>query len=116
MKFKIDENLPSEIADDLRAAGHEADTVSDEGLAGSADSVILSRIQCEGRAILTLDKGIADIRVYPPNQFAGIILLRPGTDGRRALLALLRQHLPTLLQFNLAGRLFVVTDKGIRVR
>ena len=38
MKFKIDENLPAELAADLRAAVHEADTVHDEGLTGAADS------------------------------------------------------------------------------
>ncbi len=43
MKFKIDENLPAEIAVDLRAAGHQADTVSDEGLTGAVDPAILAR-------------------------------------------------------------------------
>ncbi|HUA84508.1 MAG TPA: DUF5615 family PIN-like protein [Bryobacteraceae bacterium] len=33
MKFKIDENLPSELAGDLAQLGHEADTVAGEGLA-----------------------------------------------------------------------------------
>ena len=32
MKFKIDEDLPAEVTADLRAAGHDADTVFDEGL------------------------------------------------------------------------------------
>lgn len=27
MKVKLDENLPTDLLDDLRAAGHEADTV-----------------------------------------------------------------------------------------
>ena len=37
MKFKIDENLPGELADEFRAAGHVADTVYDEGLSGASD-------------------------------------------------------------------------------
>jgi hypothetical protein len=32
MKFKIDENLPAEIKDDLLAAGHDALTVVEQGL------------------------------------------------------------------------------------
>lgn len=32
MKFKLDENLPVEIVDDLRKLGYDADTVSDEGM------------------------------------------------------------------------------------
>jgi hypothetical protein len=33
MKFKLDENLPYELAEDLTRLGHEADTVFSEGLA-----------------------------------------------------------------------------------
>lgn len=31
MKFKVDENLPAELRDDLRVAGHEAETIPEEG-------------------------------------------------------------------------------------
>src|SRR5262245_44369986 len=103
MKFKIAENLPAELTLDLRAAGHEADTVSDQAMAGAEDVTILARVQSEGRALLTMDKGIADVRQYPPDQYAGIILFRPGTNGRSATLALVRQYLPTLLQADLKG-------------
>ncbi len=116
MKFKVDENLPSEVVADIRAAGHDADSVFDEGLNGAPDSTIMARIQSEGRAILTLDKGIADVRVYPPDQYAGLILLRPRTTGRAATLAFVRKHLTTLLQATLSGHLFVVSDTGIRIR
>jgi predicted nuclease of predicted toxin-antitoxin system len=55
MKFKLDENLPAEIKVDLNAAGHEADTVVDEGLGGASDSQILSQANTEGRVLLTMD-------------------------------------------------------------
>ena len=116
MKFKIDENLPGELAGDLRAAGHDADTVPNQGLAGAPDPTIMACVQTEGRAILTMDKGIADVRVYPPDQYSGIILFRPGSSGRKATLAFVRQHLPTLLQSDLCGHLFVVSQVGIRIR
>jgi predicted nuclease of predicted toxin-antitoxin system len=116
MKFKIDENLPAEIAIDLRATGHDADTVSDQGLVGSPDSVILAKVQSEGRAILTMDKGIANVRVYPPDRYAGIVLFRPRYTGRDATLAFVRQHLPALLQSNLSGHLVVISETGIRIR
>ena len=37
MKFKIDENLPVDLAEDLHLAGHDADTIPDENLAGATD-------------------------------------------------------------------------------
>ncbi len=40
MTFKVDENLPEEAADLLVAAGYEADTVRQEGLAGVDDPVL----------------------------------------------------------------------------
>ena len=116
MKFKVDENLPTEIVADIRAAGHDADSVYDEGFAGAPDSTIMAHVHAEGRAILTMDKGIADVRAYPPEQYSGLVLLRPRTSGRAATLAFVRKHLPMLLQANLVGRLYVVTDTGIRIR
>jgi hypothetical protein len=116
MKFKVDENLPAGIAEDLRAAGHEAVTVVDQGLAGAPDSVLLATIQSEARALFTMDKGIADIRVYPPHHFAGIVLFRPRTTARAAVLACVRYHLPSLLGIDLNGRLVIVSEVGIRIR
>ena len=116
MKFKIDENLPGEIAADLRGFGHEADTIGEENLCGALDVDVLTRVRAEARVILTLDKGIADVRAYPPDQYAGIILFRPRAQGRDAILTFVRQHLPGLLRFDLKGRLYVVSDSGIRTR
>ena len=35
MKFKVDENLPADLADLLRSAGHDAITVANQNLSGS---------------------------------------------------------------------------------
>ena len=66
MRFKLDENLPIELLDDLRAAGHEADGLRDEGLIGAPDDAVLDLARRENRILLTLDKGIADIRHTHP--------------------------------------------------
>jgi predicted nuclease of predicted toxin-antitoxin system len=116
VRFKLDENMPVELRDDLGALGHDAETVPGEGLTGQPDSVILERAREEGRVLLTLDKGIADVRRFPPPDHADIILFRPGSTGRGAVLAFVRRHLPTLLQADLAGWLFVVGERSIRVR
>lgn len=116
MKFKLDENLPSELREDLRALGHEAETVVDEGLTGAPDSVILARVRSERRVLITMDKGIADVRAYPPGDYSGIVLLRPLSTGRRSVLEFARRHLEAILQNDLEGRLLVVTDRTIRLR
>jgi predicted nuclease of predicted toxin-antitoxin system len=116
MRFKLDENLPAELLVDLRVAGHHAETVPDEGITGAPDSVVLEKVRSEGGVLLTLDKGIADVRTYPPEDYAGIVLFRPSTSSRGAVLAFIRRRLPSLLQADLAGHLLVVTDRSIRVR
>ena len=72
MKFKLDENLPAELASDLRVLGRQGDTVFEEGLAGAADRVILAEAQTEGRVLLTLDKGIANLQEYPRATFGAL--------------------------------------------
>jgi predicted nuclease of predicted toxin-antitoxin system len=116
MKFKLDENLPHDIVEVFQRAGHEIDTVQSEGLTGASDPVNLRRIQDENRVLLTMDKGIADIRLFPPSQYPGIVLLRPSSSGRGEVLRFVQQALPDLLSTNLSGRLVIVTPRGIRLR
>ncbi|MHC4253189.1 MAG: DUF5615 family PIN-like protein [Planctomycetota bacterium] len=94
MRFKIDENLPVEIIADLRAAGHDAESVMDEGLSGSPDPRVLERAKREARVFFTMDKGVGDIRRYPPGEYPGIVLFRPrsraGPPSRRSFVAISR--------------------------
>src|SRR3972149_4234579 len=76
MKFKIDENLPTEIAEILRTAGYDALTVRDEAMMGEVDSQIMRICQHENRILVTIDTDFADIRSYPPRLLPGIMVLR----------------------------------------
>ena len=116
MRFKLDENLPAELAAEIADVGHEAETVHGEGLAGASDGELLRRVRSERRVFVTMDKGIADIRRFPPSDHHGIVLLRPKTSGRNAVVSLVRLHLATLLRREIAGGLFILTERGIRVR
>ncbi len=116
MNFKLDENLPADLLADLHAEGHQAQSVHEEGLTGARDPAVMEKVQSEHRIFLTMDKGIANARVYPPERYAGIILFRPRSTGRGTVLTFVRRYLPTLLQTELAGRLLVVSERGIRIR
>jgi Domain of unknown function (DUF5615) len=72
VKFKIDENLPVEIADEIRGLGHEGDTVFDEELSGFPDAKVLAAAEKGKRVLLSMDKGVATVRLYPPERFEGI--------------------------------------------
>ncbi len=55
MRAKLDENLPVEAAELLRAAGWNCDTVQDEGLAGAEDARVAAACQADARVLFTLD-------------------------------------------------------------
>lgn len=116
MRFKVDENLPAELAGDLRVLGHDAETVFEERLAGAIDPVLVAAACSEGRILLTLDKGIASLQQYPMERHAGVVLFRPDRTGRRAVLEFIRTRLPDLLSYDLRERLTVVGPLRIRIR
>ena len=116
MTFKIDENLPTELVSELASAGHHAATVVSEGIAGINDSGLLEMLRSEDRILLTLDKGIANIHLHPPELFPGIVLFRPESMGRGEVFQFVRRHLGEVLKLEVNGRLVVVTPRGIRLR
>lgn len=76
MKFKLDENLPASAVQALAGCGHDVDTVRAEGLTGAPDPRVVSAAAVDGRVLITLDRGMGDIRAYPPGSHAGIVVLR----------------------------------------
>jgi predicted nuclease of predicted toxin-antitoxin system len=116
MPPKIDENLPVEVAALLVSRGHEADTVADEQLSGAPDPDLASLCRREKRTLVTLDRGFADIRSYPPGEHDGIVVLRLDRQDKAAVLRLcgrLAEHLGTQ---PLIGHLWIVETGRIRIR
>lgn len=116
MKFKIDENLPVETADLLRQAGHEATTVLEQNFGGAADPQIASVCQQAGLALITLDLDFADIRVYPPGQFPGFVVLRLKQQDKPYILEFFTQLIPVFSKEPLERRLWIVEESRIRIR
>jgi predicted nuclease of predicted toxin-antitoxin system len=116
MKFKTDENMPVEAAEDLRQACHDAETVVDQRLAGQPDVRVAEVCKAEGRAVVTLDLDFSDIRVYPPSDYAGIIVLRPSVQTITNIRRLLGQVIALLPTEPLAGHLWIVDEGQIRIR
>jgi predicted nuclease of predicted toxin-antitoxin system len=116
MRAKLDENVPIEAAELLRAANWDCDTVCDEGLAGADDPIVAARCQVEARVLFTLDLDFADIRAYPPSEYVGIVVLRPVEPSRRQALELVNRVLPVLSAEWIEHRLWVVEPARVRVR
>ena len=97
MRFKIDENMPVEAATILNEAAHDALTIHDQRMVGEADSQVASVCKLEQRVLVTLDLDFADIRAYPPGAHCGIVVLRPRTQAKPAVLQLFKQIITTAI-------------------
>lgn len=116
MRFKVDENLPAELAELFRQSGHDAVTVLDQDLGGSADLAVASACVREGRAIVTLDTDFSDIRTYPPRVYSGIVVFRLDRQDRDHVLEVGARFLRSLADSPLDGRLWIVEESRIRMR
>jgi predicted nuclease of predicted toxin-antitoxin system len=117
MRFKVDENLPIDVAEILRANNHDAMTIFDQEMVGQPDLKVASVCRAEERVLVTLDLDFSDIRTYPPAAHAGIIILRPRTQSKPDVLALLGRLLPLLGGGEqLSGNLWIVQENGVRIR
>ena len=116
MRFKVDENLPVEVAAALNAAGHEADTVNDEGLQGKPDATIAEVCALEGRILVTLDLGFADIRTYPPQAAPGFIVMRLTRHDKEYVLRVIQGLFTLFDQEPLEHHLWIVEDTRVRIR
>lgn len=115
-RVKIDENLPREACEVLLRAGIDAVDVHEQRLRGALDPAIAAVCRVERRALVTLDAGFANIRTYPPDDYAGLIVLRLKSQDKDRVLTLLGRLAVVLADVDPAGRLLIVRESGIRIR
>ena len=116
MKIKLDENLPRSAKSVLAAAGHDVDSVEDEGLAGSDDPTVSAAATAVERLVITLDRGFGDTQRYPPGSHAGILVLRVGDQSAASVCAALRELVASSDLANLTGCVSVYRNGELRVR
>ena len=110
MRFLVDTNLPRSVIVVLQNLGHQVEFTRDIGLAAAADEQIAAHAVEIGAVPLTRDMDFADVRHYPPEQYAGIVVLRlPEAAVAQEIVRVLERFLINsgFLQ-SLAGRLAIV--------
>jgi len=113
--FKIDENLPRDVAELLRTHGYDAATVHEQALVGRPDPVIAQVCKAEDRALVTLDLDFANIRAYPPAEHPGIVVLRANHHDKQTVLALISRIVKVLANERLRGALWIVEPDRVRI-
>ena len=116
MLFKVDENLPVEIAELLSDSGHDAKTIKDQRLQGGNDRVLLERCDQDKRILVTLDIDFSDILTYPPQKHEGIILLRVGNQSKKHVIGVFKRILPLIDREPIKKHLWGVEETAVRIR
>jgi predicted nuclease of predicted toxin-antitoxin system len=117
MKFKVDENLPIEVAVALREAGHDAMSVVDQGLGGRADASVAEVCRREERSLITLDVDFANVQAYPPRDYnPGLVVLRLQRQDKAHVLAVVATVVPLLGEEPLEHPLWIVDESRVRIR
>jgi len=118
MRFLIDANMPRSAAKLLKRYNHEAVDVRDIGMGAAADSDIAIYAQQKGLAVVTRDFDSADIRNYPPSQYAGLLVLALPEDAVATFVVrVLESFLAnTELIEALPGHLAIVEPARVRLR
>jgi predicted nuclease of predicted toxin-antitoxin system len=112
---RVDEDLPEDIADLFRAAGHDATTVYAQGHTGLPDDQLWPKIQQEQRMLVTADKGFANALMFPPGSHAGVVLFRLPRESRTGYIRLAEYLLAELKLDQVRGAIVVVAPDAIRV-
>jgi predicted nuclease of predicted toxin-antitoxin system len=118
MKFLLDANMPRSAASLLCECGYKVEDVRDVLPNGADDATVAAHARAGQLILVTRDFDFADIRNYPPNDYAGIIVLELPDDAvatqvNKALQSFVSQ--PQLLA-RLAGRLAIVESWRVRFR
>lgn len=114
MRLLLNENLPRQAVELLRARGHDVNWARDSG-PGLGDSAILSRAQSEGRVLVTMDKDFAALAFrHALRADSGIVLIRiPAADPQRLARSLVAAMARPM---SWQGHLVTVEPDRIRIR
>jgi predicted nuclease of predicted toxin-antitoxin system len=118
MRFLVDANLPRSIVALVAGLGHDVEFARDVGLAAAPDAAVAERAKTHRAALITRDMDFADVRRYPPEQFAGLVVLRLADSLRADEIARVVERFLREPRFasQLPGRLAIVEVDRVRFR
>ncbi len=110
--------MPRSTAGLLERYGHEAVDVREIGMGGAPDSEIAAYAEGNRLALVTRDFDFADVRNYPPAQYAGILVLELPDDAVATFILRVIESFVAKKELvqALPGRLAVVQPTRVRLR
>lgn len=116
-RFLVDENLPVQLATQLRAEGHEAEHAYDVGLRGRHDPDVFAYVRMAQATLITQDHDLERDTDQFPVPHAGVVLVElpqswPREDRVQRILAALR----SLVGQSLQNTLVIIAPSQVLVR
>lgn len=115
LKFKLDENLSCSLKNSLISEGFDVTTVDEESLGGTTDQNLAEVCKKEQRCLVTADRDFAKILDFPPEQYAGLIVLQHTQRSLTTLMALIAQMIVALKAESPVGKLWIIEPGRIRI-
>ena len=115
LRFKLDENADPRWREPLEAAGHQVSTVAEESLNGAPDETLAETCQSLRLCLITADLDFSQTLNYPPENYAGIVVLRHPRPTLAGMKDLVRQVAAAVTQESPVGQLWIVEPGRIRI-
>jgi predicted nuclease of predicted toxin-antitoxin system len=117
MKFKLDENIPFSLKKHIESKGdHQVDSVFHEKKTGIDDHSLLESCLQEQRILITLDTDFNNPVMHPRDSLYGIIILRPHTQGKKAVNSLFTHFLNSYELDKTIKKVLLVEVESISIR
>ena len=116
MRFKVDENLPTEVARALRDSGWDTFTIEEQQLSSADDERVQTVCDSEDRILVTFDRGFSDTRTHAPDMHPGFVVFRLRSQAKRHVLQATDRLIAALRERELRNELWIVEESRIRIR
>ena len=112
LQFIVDENVRKEVTNFLKAGGHDVLILA----SGTKDEDIARIGKQTKRIILSHDQHFADILMYPPEEYSGIIRIKIHPPSAPAIISALKDFLSKIGSDKLDKKLVILEEDGFRIR
>lgn len=104
------------VVEKLRAGGHDAVHLREQGLHRHADEQVLAQAEAERRILLTFDLDFGELLALSGGQAPSVVLFRLRNTRADRVWERLRQALESAEEELAQGAIVVVDDRTIRIR
>jgi predicted nuclease of predicted toxin-antitoxin system len=117
LRFLIDNALSPVVAERLRAAGHDATHVRDQGLEAATDEEVFAHAVEEERTVVSADTDFGTLLALRGESRPSVVLFRHGAEHRPdRQVALLLANLNAIRRDLLEGCVLVLEPGRLRLR